>query len=531
MSSADATPSTPSRNPRSASLVAVCSLGCLLGLALVAAALVVLARGQVPTGTPDFVKFLGRFHPLLLHLPIGGLAYLLVVEGLRRLRRKQVKPARLPALVFTALTAALAAGLGYLLGTTGDYSQDHNFLPHFRWGTLFAGLMGSALFFASWRAHWHSRATGIGYSVSLGLAALALGITGHAGGNLTHGDEYLTSYAPPAIKPTLEKMLGIEPRPAAPSAEDIAAIPVAEREIYTQVVTPLLDSYCYACHSAAMQKGQLRLDSHEAILAGGKEGPSVVPGDPAQSLLIRRMELALDDEHHMPPADKPQHDAAALLVLRAWIAAGAPATGKVGELNLPEEALAAIGSAPASGAGPLDHGEVEGPSPDQLARRAELEPLVAEVGAALGTSSISFVSRDQPDLLVNGYSLGSHLTKEQVGALAPVAADIVELNLSQTPFDDAMAAVLPELPRLRKLNVAATTLTDAGLAALLPKCPQLEICIAYGTQLSDASLAPLAAVPTLRQAVLSLSKVTPEAAATHARADLQFVVGVPAPAP
>jgi mono/diheme cytochrome c family protein len=53
-------------------------------------------------------------------------------------------------------------------------------------------------------------------------------------------------------------------------------------------IRPVLAQQCFACHSA-QKSGGLRLDSREDLLAGGKDGPVVVPGDPDRSMLIQAL--------------------------------------------------------------------------------------------------------------------------------------------------------------------------------------------------------------------------------------------------
>jgi mono/diheme cytochrome c family protein len=85
---------------------------------------------------------------------------------------------------------------------------------------------------------------------------------------------------------------------------------------------------CVVCHGKRRQEGGLDLRTHEARLRGGKSGPALVPGNPDESLLIRRI-VAGD----MPPA-KLQFEfsvrppsTAEVETLRRWIAAGAPQGG------------------------------------------------------------------------------------------------------------------------------------------------------------------------------------------------------------
>ena len=56
-------------------------------------------------------------------------------------------------------------------------------------------------------------------------------------------------------------------------------------EHFESNIRPVLAQQCFACHTNT-KSGGLRLDSMKDMLAGGKSGPAVVPGDPDKSLLI-----------------------------------------------------------------------------------------------------------------------------------------------------------------------------------------------------------------------------------------------------
>ncbi len=86
-------------------------------------------------------------------------------------------------------------------------------------------------------------------------------------------------------------------------------------------VQPLLDSRCVSCHGPDKQKGSLRLDSREALLKGGDIGPSVLPGKPAESLLLQAV-LHAKTDLEMPPKDKLSP--AEIAIFEQWIREGAP---------------------------------------------------------------------------------------------------------------------------------------------------------------------------------------------------------------
>ena len=85
----------------------------------------------------------------------------------------------------------------------------------------------------------------------------------------------------------------------------IAADPAdAAAAAYLQDVRPVLERRCFACHGAVHQKGGLRLDTTNAIRAGGDSGPAVVPQDPKISLLIKKV-AEPDPKLRMPPEGEP----------------------------------------------------------------------------------------------------------------------------------------------------------------------------------------------------------------------------------
>ena len=59
-------------------------------------------------------------------------------------------------------------------------------------------------------------------------------------------------------------------------------------EFFESKVRPVLVRHCYECHSTRSGNAEsgLRVDSRDAIRAGGDRGPAVVPGDPQASWLI-----------------------------------------------------------------------------------------------------------------------------------------------------------------------------------------------------------------------------------------------------
>src|SRR5262249_46903999 len=68
-------------------------------------------------------------------------------------------------------------------------------------------------------------------------------------------------------------------------------------------------------------KGNLYLDTREGVLKGGDTGPSILPGNPSKSLLIKAMKWT-EEEFRMPP--KKRLPAEVVADFETWIRKGAP---------------------------------------------------------------------------------------------------------------------------------------------------------------------------------------------------------------
>ena len=94
-----------------------------------------------------------------------------------------------------------------------------------------------------------------------------------------------------------------------------------DREAFFETrVRPVLSERCWRCHGDDKQSSGLRLDSREAMLEGGEQGPAIVPGKPEESLLIQAVRH--DGEISMPPKGQPV-PAESIADLSQWIRTGA----------------------------------------------------------------------------------------------------------------------------------------------------------------------------------------------------------------
>src|SRR5512139_2424947 len=134
----------------------------------------------------DFVFFVGRFHVLALHLPIGLIIAAVALDWIARRPRYSALAQASPFFWgAAAVSAVFTAALGYMHfaegGFTGPSADAHRL-----WGTVTAV---AAL--GAWWLATRSRGVAGAAQLTAGIAMLALvSITGHYGGNLTHGTTF-----------------------------------------------------------------------------------------------------------------------------------------------------------------------------------------------------------------------------------------------------------------------------------------------------------------------------------------------------
>jgi uncharacterized membrane protein len=406
----------------------------------------------------EFVAVFGRLHPILLHLPMGLLIGLAVLEAHAVWKRQGVSP-RL--LVFLAAgTAVLTASAGLVLHDEPSYAESDILEWHERLGIATALTTCLAAFF-------HSRGAVKNYRLSLLVAVLVMMPAGHFGGTMTHGAGFLLE----PLEEGFSDQNGEGPSvPDPPLAE---AAPIAN---YADHIAPILKARCVNCHGQRKQKGDLRLDTPEWILKGGESGDALVAGNVEDSEIIFRLHLPLDDEDRMPPEHKRQPSEGQVQLLEAWIASGASFDDEftlMGGLTLPEDQPAP---------------EEEGLLPASEKALAALRAKQVHVQRISGETEQLWV-----DFAAPAADIGDSEVKK---LLAPLEDHVADLSLARTQISDKAMGRVADLIRLRRLDLRQTALTDVGLARLAEN-PTLEELNIAGTGVTDGSIPLLLALPAL----------------------------------
>jgi uncharacterized membrane protein len=283
----------------------------------------------------DWVIFFGRFHPVLVHLPIGGLVLLGLLELLAKFARF-TRAAQGNRLILGLVTAAAitTALLGWMLSRAGGY--DPHLLPWHKW----TGIALAVACTLTWLLLCLGRLRA--YRLSLAATLAILVVASHLGASITHGRDFLTQYAPAPLRALLGGSSG-------PATAAVAAADLTRQQVFIGMIHPILERRCLACHGPEKHKAGLSMESYATLLQGGQDGPVLVAGKPLDSALIQRLLLPLEDEDHMPPQGKPQPTLAEIAALQWWIGQGAPADKTVGDLKPGPEVQRLLGAAVAGG--------------------------------------------------------------------------------------------------------------------------------------------------------------------------------------
>ena len=497
-------PSTPGRKPWALTFFSLLAVGGLIAMPFLAGP---------PDGDkmPDIVRFIGRFHPLLLHLPIGVFALIVLQEvgaifG-RRHHEKVANKAMFP-LFFGVISAIVAVIAGFLLFQGGDEYTGNALVERHLWGGLvFAVVAVITFIMKAWTVAL--AANPAFYRLLLFASVSIMGFASHDGASITHGENYLTEYAPNPVR----TLLGLEKKAGKGQAPTVLPEKrLAEQFVYTDIVKPILERRCVQCHKESKSKGKFRMDTFEMLVKGGKEGSGLEPGKSAESNILIRMELPKDDEEHMPPEGKPDIEDFEVAIIKWWIDNGADPKKSLKDFEVPEaikEALAKLSPAGAGGsAEELEKSEV---APAAVAKGPDeaLKSTVAGISKEF-PGALSFESQQSSLLTFTAVSLRGNLDDAGFKKLESITPHLVTVDLSATKITDKGVAQLGTSKNLRLIRLAETEVTDASIDTLL-KIPSLESINLYGTKVTDAGVSKLSSLSNLKRLYLWQTAVTPDA--------------------
>ncbi len=423
---------------------------------------------------------LGHLHPVIVHLPIG---ILLLACFFQLLSAKEkyihLQHAISITLCWGMISAIASCVTGYLLSGSGDYDED--LVNKHQWLGITVAVL-STLYYFLYRYRLIVK-----YKWTLPVLLIVLiAVTGHLGGSLTHGSDYLTA--------GFENILAddtIQVRKPIADVQQVVA--------YTDIIQPIFQNKCYGCHGAHKQKGKFRMDEPGLLMKGGKDGILIKEGNPGESELIKRISLESADEHHMPLKEKPQLTEKEITLLHWWIATGASFSKKTVELPQGEKikpVLLSLQNSIAEKKETIDVPLV----PVEKANEKAIEKLqqmgVVIIPVATGSNYLSASLVSVPGA-----------TDRDVQFLLPLKKQLVWLKLSDTKITDAAAKIINQCINLSRLQLDSTGITDKGLADL-KTLTQLQSLNLVGTNVHASGLFFLKDLPALRNIYVYKTGIT-----------------------
>ena len=501
-------------------------------------------------------KFIGRLHPLIVHVPIGILLFAFALILFQRYRRVEIEAVISFALLLGTISAIAACVAGWILAQSGEYDADLVF-KHQWTGIATAAIGFAAYFIKPFR------------SVLTVTTVAVLAVAGHYGGNLTHGEDYLF---PKKKTPSVKKVATIDstqniinqqvvtlidtsktalphisqavlsntvknvspnvsqanlPNTTQTAPNAVAQMMTQKRFMYRDEIAPILENKCYNCHSATKKKGGLRLDTEDFIREGGKSGSVLTAGNPDKSQMYLSLLLPEDDDDHMPPQGKPQLTPQEIATIHQWIKQGASfqevvstfAAGSVAPkpastpnvatnlttLKLPKVTTettqtavstpkATVNTAIQNTEAAILKNKTEAATPSVLSQLKQQNIIVSTFGEGSNYLMANFVN-------VKNYN------SSLIDNLQSVSNQLVRVRLSNQPVSDADIKKLSSLKNITRLNLEKTSISDAALVHL-KDLPNLEQVNLYGTNITDKGLLDLAKCPNLKVVYLWQTKTT-----------------------
>lgn len=420
---------------------------------------------------PSVLQVLGRTHPLLLHLPIGFLLILGLLPLLKsQLQEENLRVFRTFLLDIATISLALTALAGLFLAQEEGY-QSASINWH-KWSATAVSFLTYGLLL--WNRYFPKRPQ-VYYPFLYANLVLLL-VAGHIGGELTHGKDFL-------LDP-------IKTKQATAITEDMS--------VYAAMVQPILDAKCVKCHNPAKSKGKLLLTNSESLLAGGKNGPVFLAGNADSSALIKRLNLPLQDEYHMPPENQSQLTNVETQLLYEWIQAGADFEQSIGVLAATSPLFVALK--------PLwDKANAQQDAPTI---RYDFPPLKAAKLKQLNTPfrTVRPTANGSPALSANFFIAQSYQTNF-LKELLLAKQQVTSIDLSSMPIEDEALEILSQFPHLEKLSLNNTPISGNNLD-LLTNCQNLRELALSNTSISKDQLAVLSELEQLKTLYIWSTSVT-----------------------
>ena len=453
------------------------------------------------------LEFIGHLHPVIVHLPIGILLLGVLMMVYQHYSKVDLRAPISFAFLVGSISAVLACIAGWILSNSGEY--DALLVQKHQWTGISTAVIGLLVYFLKQYR-----------KLLVVILTLLVFITGHYGGTLTHGENYLFNSNENTNTSQVDT-IKVEAKKITQTISNGAdSLTIETHNVYKEQVAPILKLRCYNCHSAIKQKNGLRLDGEMFIKKGGKSGKIFVAGNPFKSPIYASLLLPLEDEKHMPPKGKHQLSQNEILIIENWIKSGASfediidtisnkeVANKIADKNIlddPKLKNAKIEIRETKKVA-IENNNIKGfENISNLPNPAPISPAIIE-GFKQENIILTNIAEGSNFVMANFINVVP-FNNAILQALKNINEQLVVLKLTNLPINDNDIKIVADLKNIKKLNVENTLITDNGME-YIKQLSQLEQLNLYGTNVSDEGLMELASLKNLSVLYLWKTKVT-----------------------
>ena len=457
------------------------------------------------------LEFIGHLHPVIVHLPIGILLLGVLMMVYEHYSKVDLQLPISFAFLVGSISAVLACIAGWILSNSGEY--DALLVQKHQWTGISTAVIGLLVYFLK----QYRKLLAV-------ILTLLVFITGHYGGTLTHGENYLFNSNENSNTSQVDT-IKVEAKKFTQTISNGAdSLTIETHNIYKEQIAPLLKLRCYNCHAALKQKNGLRLDGEMFIKKGGKNGKIFVAGNTFKSPLYTSLVLPIDDEKHMPPKGKHQLSQNEILIIERWIKSGASfediidtisnnelvknvaSQNTIADKNILATPAKVNSEITETKKGVVENNNIKGVEKNSsLPNPAPISPSIIE-------------DFKQENIILTNIAEGSNFVmanfvnvvpfnNSSLQALKSINEQLAVLKLTNLPINDNDIKIVADLKNIKKLNVENTLITDNGLD-YIKQLSQLEQLNLYGTNISDEGIIQLADLKNLSVLYLWKTKVT-----------------------
>ena len=428
----------------------------------------------------ELLDFFGSLHPIIVHLPIGIILLTIAIDVFMRNKNNSVQRVITMGWFFSVFSGLLAALFGWFLGDNGYYFETQIYIH--RW----SGVAFVVLCLVIWLLRFINFRFSQPFNRSINMTAiLLLTITGHFGGEMTHGQNYLFENLPYVKK-------------------EVSVITLTETQrsetdslmVYEDLIYPVLEEKCISCHNQKMAYGGLNMSIFEDMIKGGNSGVGIQKGSPYKSLIYKRVSFPHDHPKFMPPAGVPlSYDQVA--TMEWWIDNGAKKQMPV-TLARKDPKIQRLMK--------LQYGlDLREKSFLETLKLTALTPN--DLKALAGENYIWRFLNPEKSFLDVKFSAKIIQTADLLN-IQQVKKNVTWLNLIDCKLKDEHLTYLSDFPNLTRLKIQKNPLvTNKGIEALqeLENLSELNL---YGTRISDAAFSNLGQMKSLKKLFLWNTRVT-----------------------